>query len=88
MFPDYLDGAKVIEYTERSCFAFTVDPWDDENPGSEKEVCYLAICQYENSEEFNFFWCDDDFNVLQDWLCDSIDECKSNYRTDIVWNKK
>lgn len=49
MFPDYLDGAKVIEYTERSSLGITVDPWDNENPDSEKEVCYIAVCQYEGS---------------------------------------
>ena len=88
MFPDYLDGAKVIEYTEQSSFALTVDPWDNENPDSEKEVCYIAVSQYEGSEQFNLFWCDTEFNVLQDRLCDSIDECKNNCRTDIVWTKK
>ena len=37
MFPDYLDGAKVIEYTQRGSFAFTADPWNDEKPGMVKK---------------------------------------------------
>lgn len=52
MFPDYLDGAKVLEYTQRGNFAVTVDPWDDENPGTAKEICYVAICQFEGSNRF------------------------------------
>jgi len=88
MFPDYLDGAKVIEYSQQVSIAIIADPWDDENSASEKEVCYVAICQYDGSTQFNLFWCDAEFNVLQDWLCYSEEECKSNCRSDIVWLQK
>ena len=90
MFPDYLDGAKVIEYTQRGSFAFSADPWDDETLGTEKEICYVAICQYDGSDRFNVFWCDGDYRVLQDWLWDSIAECKQIHKETVnaVWCKK
>ena len=90
MFPDYLDGAKVLEYTQRGNFAVTVDPWDDVNPGTAKEICYVAICQFEGSNSFNVFWCDEDYHVLQDWLWDSIAECKQIHKETVnaVWFKK
>ena len=90
MFPDYLDGAKVIEYTQRGSFAFTADPWNDEKPGMVKEICYVAICRYDGSDRFNVFWCDEDYGVLQDWLWDSIAECKQIHKetANAVWCKK
>ena len=90
MFPDYLDGAKGIEYTQRGSYAVTVDPWDDENPETEKEICYVAICQYEGSEGFNVFWCDAEYHVLQDSLWYSIAECKQIHKetANAIWFKK
>lgn len=90
MFPEYIDGAKVIEYTKRGSFAFTAAPWDDENPGTEKEVCYVAICRYDGSNRFNVFWCAEDYRVLQDWRWDSIAECKQIHKETVnaVWCRK
>lgn len=90
MFPDYLDGAKVIEYTQRGSFAVTIDPWDDKHPEIEKEICYVAICQYEGSDRFNVFWCDENCRVLQDWLQNSIAECKQIHKetANAIWHKK
>lgn len=90
MFPDYLDGARVIEYTQCGSFAVTADPWDDETPGTEKEICYVAICQYEGSDRYNVFWCDAEYHVLQDWEWDSISECKCIHKetANAMWHKK
>lgn len=90
MFPDYLDGAKVIEYTMRGSYAVAVDPWDDKTPGTEKEICYIAICQYEGSKDYHVFWCDAAYRVLQDWQWNSIKECKQVHKETekAVWIKK
>lgn len=89
MFPDNLEGAKVIEYTERGNYGFVVDPWNDEKK-MKKEVCYIAICRYEDGEGFNVFWCDEEYRVLQDWLWSSVEECKQMHEEaeDALWYKK
>lgn len=69
MFPDYLDGAKVPEYTERGNYAKTINPWADGISPTRKTVCYAAICQYDSESSYYIFWCDGDYNVMQDWCC-------------------
>ena len=57
MFPDYLDGAKVLEYTDRGHYGFVTGFNEDDLP-IEKEICYYAIAQYEKYlDSFYIFFC-------------------------------
>lgn len=71
MFPDFLDGAKVLEYTEPGHFGFITDYDDDGNP-FEREIRYLALCAYTGDEKCYFFYCDEDFEVISDFYGDTI----------------
>ena len=75
MFPNYLDNAKVLEYTEKGHFGIITDYDEDNNP-IEKELCYFAIAQYEGDCSFYLFGCDDTYEVLTDSLWNSPEECK------------
>ena len=52
-------------------------------------IHYLAICSYDNNEYY-LFHCNNKFEVIADYLFDSIEECKSmasKCKKDIVWVK-
>ena len=90
MFPDYLDGARVLEYTDRGHYGFVTDFNEDDLP-IEKEICYYAIAQYENdTDSFYVFSCDDSFEVFGDACLWTLEMCKNcaNLPEDIVWHKK
>ena len=90
MFPDYLDGAKVLEYTEKGHFGFVTD-YDENDTPMEKEICYFAIARYEGDSRFYLFGCDSTPEVFDDSLWDSPEECKdviSWLLEDTVWYKK
>ena len=90
MFPDYLDGAKVLEYTEKRHFYFVTDYDEDSNP-IEREICYFAIARYEKGGSFYLFSCDSTPEVFGDSPWDSPEECKdviSWLLEDTVWHKK
>ena len=76
MFPDYLDGAKVLEYTDSGHFGFMTDYDEDGNP-IDAEICYLAVCRYIGNDAYYLFSCDRSYNVMGDGRFDSIDVCKS-----------
>ena len=79
MFPDYLDGAKVLEYTGKEHFGIFIDYDDDNNP-IEKEICYFAICKYEDSpygsDSYYLFGCDSQYDVITDHASSSIGDFK------------
>ena len=90
MFPDYFDGAKVLEYTDRGHYGFVTDFNEDDLP-IEKEICYYAIAQYENdTDSFYAFSCDESFEVFGDACLWTLEMCKNcaNLPEDIVWHKK
>ena len=90
MFPDYLDGARVLEYTDRGHYGFVTDFNEDDLP-IEKEICYYAIAQYEkNKDSFYVFSCDESFEVFGDACLWTLEMCKNcaNLPEDIVWHKK
>ena len=90
MFPDYLDGARVLEYTDRGHYGFVTDFNEDDLP-IEKEICYYAIAQYENdTDSFYAFSCDESFEVFGDACLWTLEMCKNcaNLPEDIVWHKK
>ena len=85
MFPDYLDGAKVLEYTDLGHFGFITD-YDEDSTPIEKEIRYLAICQYSGDETVYLFSCDEDHSVIFDHE-DAYDHLKSGH-PDSVWHEK
>lgn len=86
MFPDYLDGAKVLEYTKPGHFGFITDYDDDGNP-FDREVRYLAICAYTGSSSFFQFHCDEDFDVITDDYGHNVEDFKHSH-PEAVWQKK
>lgn len=86
MFPDFLDGAKVLEYTENGHFGFITDYDEDGNP-FEREIRYLALCAYTGHDGCNLFYCDADFDVISDAYGDSAAELKNCYPEEI-WLEK
>ena len=44
--------------------------------GKIEYIYYLAICSYDNNQYY-LFHCNNKFEVIADYLFDSIEECKS-----------
>ena len=86
MFPDKLDNANVIFYTEKGDYG-TVDYTDGR---IYQHVKYLEICFYSNDSGYYLFLCNDEYDVIQDDLCDSIEQCKQLAhcrKKDIIWKE-
>ena len=84
MFPNILDNAIVYFYTQKGNYGNVF--YDN---GKIEYIHYLAICSY-NNKEYYLFHCNDKFEVIADYLFDSIEECKeiaSKCKKDIVWIK-
>ena len=87
MFPAELDNAKVLYYT----------PYDDygaiKYPNGEVAdyYHYLAICSYSKDDEYYLFCCNENYEVVSDWLDSSIEKCMevaaSSYKENIQWIK-
>lgn len=86
MFPDYLDGARVLEYTAPGHFGFITD-YDDAGNPFDREVRYLAICAYTGSPYLLLFYCDDDYNVITDDCGNSAEDFKRSHRG-AIWQVK
>lgn len=86
MFPDFLDGAKVLEHTKAGHFGFITDYDDDGNP-YERGIRHLAICAYTGHDGYYLFSCDEDFEVISDSLWDSAEQIKDSY-PDTLWLEK
>lgn len=85
MFPDFLDGARVLKYTDHGHFGFITD-YDADNAPIEKEIHYLAICQYTGDDAVYLFSCDEDHNVIFDHQ-DAYQHLKDGY-PDFIWHEK
>jgi len=87
MFPEKLDGADVLFYTEKGDYG-TVN---DTNGKICDYVSYFAVCSYSSDKnKYYLFLCDECFDVITDWFCDSVEECMqiaSNHSREIVWHK-
>ena len=73
MFPDILDGAKVLFFSPKGNYGTMFD-------AECKEIAYfsyLAIGKYDDSEGYYLFKCNDAFEVESDFLLDSIEMCIS-----------
>ena len=71
MFPNILDDALVHFYTQKGDYGSIY--YDN---GKVHYIHYLAICSYDN-KEFYLFHCNDKFEVIANYLFDSIEECKN-----------
>lgn len=71
MFPDFLDGAKVLEYTDAGHFGFITD-YDDAGNPLEREIRYLALCAYTGAADCYLFYCDENFDVISDFFGDTM----------------
>ncbi len=69
--PDELDKAKVIKWAWSGKEPFG---YIDAGDGSKIEIHGLAICQYEDSHSVYRFSCDENWEVQQDSLHDSIED--------------
>jgi hypothetical protein len=70
--PNYLDGAKVIKWTWSGPEPFGIIEILDSD---EKEEFFgLAICKYDDSDNFYRFSCDKNWEVVQDPFYKSIEE--------------
>ncbi len=89
MFPDYLEGAKVLEYTEAGHYGFLED-YDENEVPFQREVRYLALCRYSGDDSYYIFSCDADFNVICDNCFHSPEICKTCIpeSSGAVWHKK
>ena len=69
----YIDGAKVIRLSKKGLYG-------NVNYKTEMKVIeieYVAICQYENNDEYYLFACDEKFNVLGDSVYESLDDARN-----------
>lgn len=74
--PAYLDDAKVIKWawSGKEPFGF-VGNIDDDN----KEAVFgLAICHYEGATRFYRFSCNENWEVIQDSIYNSVEEAISH----------
>ena len=70
-FPKALDDARVLYFTAKSSYG-TVCYTSGETA---HQICYLAICKYENDNNYCLFGCDENYNVLSDSSWCSVEEC-------------
>jgi hypothetical protein len=88
--PEFLDGAKVLEWAWSGSEPFG---YMNDTDGIPVYAVYgQAICQYQNHNKFYRFTCDQDWNVVNDFDNDSIEEAKESaaqlYRVPATaWNK-
>lgn len=87
-FPKTLDGARVVYYTPEKHYGEIYDA-NGEAVGS---IRYFAICEYSDYlGRYYLFGCDENYEVVDDTLWDSIDECMkaadSSCNENISWIK-
>ena len=84
-FPDRLDDATVLEFSEFGNFGRI--------KGDDRPVRYFAICQYPNDVGYYLFFCaghDYDYDVIIDDLEETIEMCKKRASKcgNVVWHRK
>jgi hypothetical protein len=87
MFPTELDNAKVLYYTPKDDFGAIKYP----NGEVADYYHYLAICSYPDDNNYYLFCCSENYEVVSDLLCCSIEDCMKNaefsYKENILWIK-
>lgn len=86
MFPQELDGAKVLYHTPKDDFGEIYYTTGE----IAEYVKYLAICQYaDKTDEYYLFQCNEDFEVVGDSPWESIEQCmavgNSSYGYEVMW---
>ena len=84
MFPNIFDDALVHFYTQKGNYGSVY--YDN---GKIEYIHYLSICSYDN-KEYYLFHCNNKFEVIADYLFDSIEECmnmENRSKKEIVWIK-
>ena len=85
MFPTKLDDAEVLYYTPKDYYGTLQYP----NGEISDYYRYLAICKYPDSKEYYLFCCDENFEVVFDWIDRSVKDCMrmaaSSYKENIIW---
>jgi len=88
MFPDVLDGAKVLLFTPKDDYGIMYDTTGN----AVAYFKYLSICKYGNREGYYLFKCNEEYEVVSDSLWDSIEMCMSvanaSYGGNILWVEK
>lgn len=67
-FPQKLNGAKVLYYTEKGDFTPVCNP--------ARNVCYLAVCKYDGISDYFIFHLDESLEVVADDCYDSFEACR------------
>lgn len=80
MFPEKLDNANVLYFTDKGCYD-TIRYTDGR---IYDYIFYLAICTYDNDDGFYLFGCNANKEVISDYLCNTIEECMNIYQN-IEW---
>ena len=70
MFPDLLDGAKVLFYSPKGDYGII----SDTEGNMVSYIKYLAICKYSNSVYY-LFRCNEKYEVETDSLWSSVEKC-------------
>ena len=73
MFPTQLDGANVLMYSRKGDYGVV----KYENGEPYDSLSYYAIAQYAADSSYYLFGCNSAFDVISDYQCGSIDECKN-----------
>jgi len=86
---DKLDGADVLMISDFGHYHYIKTVSSDD---AGVEVCYYAICKYENDDGIYLFSCDVNMSVVGDSLFDSEDDavqCAERWaETSITWIKQ
>ncbi len=88
MFPNILDGAKVLFFLPKDDYGIMCD--------AEGNVVahfkYFAICKYDDNEGYYLFKCNEEYEVEADSLWDSIEMCMGaafdSCSKKIIWIEK
>ena len=87
MFPTELDNAEVLYYTPQDDYGAITYP----NGEVADYYHYLAICAYPDDNNYYLFCCNENYEVVSDWLDSSIENCMKvaalSYKENICWIK-
>ena len=87
VFPPELDGAEVLLYTPQGNYGSINYP----NGDIADHYRCLAICKYSEDDSYYLFCCNENYEVVSDWMGSSIEECMkvaaTSYMENIIWNK-
>lgn len=88
MFPMELDGAKVLYYTPKGNYGAL----KYSNGDISDYYHYLAICQYPDDHHYYLFCCNENYEVVSDWVDSSIENCMKNaalsHNERLIWKNK